>query len=175
VATIPFGISSFDSYAVPFAVPYPVPYAVPYAVPVYAPSDSRREREPAEPARRPAPGKSRMIVVDSAGGDGSASIRIETRDDSRVRLTWTGTSDVGTGAREAELFVADSARRPIRSRRVDAATPVALLDLRGLGDRIAYAGVSVELAHGTILTTLVPFDVGARRARLAPARQAPAR
>ena len=170
VSVIPFGFSLFESYAVPYAVPYPVPYPVASAFTAPGPRYAQREREAEAPTRRPAPGKSRMIVVDTSSSGRDRSVDVEMIGDSSVRLTWIGTPVTASSSPEAQLIIADSARRTLGSVRVDVASPAALIDVRAFRRRMAYAGVSVELPHGTILTTLVPLVAERRASTPSPPR-----
>jgi hypothetical protein len=152
-------VSGFDSfgspiwvpYAVPVEVPYPVAVEVPYVVPMYPPN---RRFRPKEPPRRPAPGESRMLVMGSGIDAGGGTLDVESLGDSLVRLTWVPNT---RQVREARVFLADSAQRPIRSQRVDSVSTSALFETKALRGRVRHAGLTVVMAHGTIVTTLVPY------------------
>lgn len=164
VSVTPFGVPFF----VPYDVPVAVPYAESYPVFTYAPPYSLRgASEPVVPVKPSGPGHLTMVVIDSTGDPGSGRVTIEHVSDSLLRLTWLpGRLPIS----EARLFVADSSQRPLRTRRVDAGTPGALVEIHDLVGRIAYTGVAVVMKHGTILTTLVPYRAGTRPGRPSPPR-----
>ena len=88
---------------------------------------------------------------------------VERLGDDRLRLGWTG-GDVAPGG-VVELFVADSAQRPITSERLYGPPYAAVL---ARGPRAAFAGVQLRHADGTRATTLLPLrpspdEVRARR------------
>jgi hypothetical protein len=146
-----FGAPIWVPYAVPVEVPYAVPVEVPYPVPLYPPNRRFRSKEP---PRRPAPGESKMLVMGSGIDAGGGTLGVESMGDSLVRLTWMPNT---RQVREARVFLADSAQRQLRSQRLDSVSTSALFETKPLGSRVRYAGLTVVMAHGTILTTLVPY------------------
>lgn len=133
------------------AVAYQVPVYVPVPVPVYVPQYVPAPEKPALPYD---PEKSKMLTI-GAGADGGAGVmRIEQVSDSVLRLTWLGSN---RRIREARLFVADSAQRPLRTSLIDAATPSALFLIGPFASKVAYTGLTVIFADGATQTTLVPY------------------
>ena len=100
-----------------------------------------------------------MIVIGGGNPMGAGAVTVEQVNDSLLRLTWVAG---GQSVRDVRLFLADSAQQVLRSQPVDPATPSALFETRAFRGRIAYAGISGVMAHGTILTTLVPFREAVR-------------
>jgi hypothetical protein len=152
-------LSGFDTFGAPIWVPYAAPVEVPYAVPVEVPYPVRlyppnRRFRPKEPPRRPAPGESKMLVMGSGLDAGGGTLGVESMGDSLVRLTWVPST---RQVREARVFLADSAQHQLRSQRLDSVSTSALFETTPLRSRVRYAGLTVVMAHGTILTTLVPY------------------
>jgi hypothetical protein len=132
-----------------------VPY---YYAPVYttfwAPTPAKiwTPGSASSPAAAPADStKPRPLTSIAGGGD---VMRIESVSDSVARVTWLGTT---RPIRQARLFLADSVQQSLRGALVDHATPSALLTFSDLAPRIAYVGLTITLADGTIETTLVPY------------------
>jgi hypothetical protein len=95
-----------------------------------------------------------MVTIGAGAGGGAGVMRIEEVSESSVRLVWLGTS---RPVRDAELYLADSARRPIRSALVDEQTPSALFKISDVAARVMYFGLTINFADGAIETTLVPY------------------
>jgi hypothetical protein len=132
-------------------VPYQVPVYVPVPVPVYPQEYVPAPETPATPYD---PTKSKMLTI-GAGADGGAGVmRVEQVSDSVLRLTWLGSN---RRIREARLFVADSAQRPLRTSLIDAATPSALFLIAPFASKVAYTGLTIVFADGATQTTLVPY------------------
>ena len=131
-----------------------IPYAVPYYVPVPVATYPAPAHTPAPPPEPYDPTKSRMLTIGAGADGGGGVMRIERVDDRTLRLTWRGTAQP---VREARFFLADSTQRSLRSARVDADSPSALFEIAGLEPRIAYTGLTVVFADGSVQTTLVPY------------------
>jgi hypothetical protein len=140
-------------YAADTYVPYAVPYYVPVPVATYQPVAPAPN--PAPPREPYDPTKSRMLTIGAGADGGGGVMRIERVDDRTLRLTWRGTTQA---VREAKLFLADSTQRTLRSARVDAESPSALFEIQGLEPKIAYTGLTVVFADGSVQTTLVPYQ-----------------
>jgi hypothetical protein len=138
-----------------------VPYAVPYYVPVPYPARLWQPTPQSEtPAKPYDPKKSKMLTIGEGADGGGGVMRIEAVNDSVLRLTWLGTA---RPIREARLFVADSAQRPLRSALVDDDTPSALFQIADVKAKIAYTGLTIAFADGAVQTTLVPYQKTSQR------------
>ncbi len=132
-----------------------IPYQVPVYVPVPVPVWTREYVGPAAPPAKPYdPKKSRMLTIGGGADGGGGVMRVERLADSVLRVTWLGNV---RPVREARLFLADSAQRPLRSALVDSVTTSAVFRISGLESQIAYTGLTVFFANGAIETTLVPY------------------
>lgn len=149
-----FGLWRTGVMDAPYLAQSVVPYQVPVYVPVPVPIYPRYVRVPAAPAKPYDPTKSKMLTIGGGADGGAGVMRIEQVNDSVLRLTWLGSS---RPIREARLFLADSAQRPLRTSLVDAATPSALFQIAGLEPKIAYTGLTIIFADGATQTTLVPY------------------
>jgi hypothetical protein len=94
-----------------------------------------------------------MMTIGGGADGGGGVMRIEAVNDSIIRLTWLGTA---RPVREARLYLADSAQRPLRSALVDSSTASALFKTSDLRPRLVYYGLTVHFSNGAIETTLVP-------------------
>jgi hypothetical protein len=140
---------------VPYATDYYIPYSVPYYVPVPIPAPYQPVAPAPEAPRKPYdPTKSRMLTIGAGADGGGGVMRIERVNDNLLRLTWRGSVQP---VREAKLFLADSTQRALKSTRVDADTPSALFEIAGIEPKIAYTGLTVVFADGSVQTTLVPY------------------
>lgn len=146
-----------DRWAMPYAIgtsvvtPVPVPYPVPVA---YAPPPAPRP-EPAKPAPPPYDPRKASLRVIGGGADGGGGVmRIERLAADSLRIVWLGTP---RPVREARLFVADDAFRPLRSVEVGDDRREGRFRIAGLTRPAAYAGVAIVHADGSRKTVLVPL------------------
>jgi hypothetical protein len=103
-----------------------------------------------------------MLTIGAGADGGGGVMRIEAVNDSVVRLVWLGTP---RAVREARLYLADSAQRPLRSALVDSSTPSALFKISDVAPRLVYYGLTIAFADGAIETTLVPYRNPAEQSR----------
>lgn len=132
-------------------VPYPVPYY--YPVPArYTPDSTSREPRPAPPPYNPE--LSKTIIVGTGHDGGGGVMRVARLTSDSIRITWFGTA---RPIREAQLFLADSAHRPLRTRAVGKDHAEARFSLAGLEGRVGYTGLTVVFGDGSTRTHLVPL------------------
>ncbi len=146
------------TYPIVVGSPYqpvaPAPVYVPYPVPYYYPAPAPVPEEPKAPPKPYNPEIAHMTVVGAGADGGGGVMRIARTGTDSVTLTWLGTT---RPIREARLFLADSVRRPLKSRVVDKTDPFAVFDLTPLREQVAYVGLKVVFGDGSTRTTLVPF------------------
>ncbi len=159
ISYVPYEVSNtYSSYVYvdrtyvgwPWVVPY---YAVPVYTTFWAPTTAKIWTPGSANSLAAAPAdstKPRQLTT-STGGD---VLRIESVSDSVARVTWAGTT---RPIRQARLFLADSVQQSLRGALVDQETPSALITFADLAPRVAYVGLTITLADGTIETTLVPY------------------
>ncbi len=145
LSDVPYVTDTYVPYAVPYYVPVPVGGVYQPAAPAPAPETPRKPYDPT---------KSRMLTIGAGADGGGGVMRIERVDDRTLRLTWRGSAQP---IREAKLFLADSVQRTLHSTRVDADTPSALFEISGIEPIVAYTGLTVVFADGSVQTTLVPY------------------
>jgi hypothetical protein len=132
-----------------------VPYAVPYYVPVPVYVRSYRYRgDTTAPVTKYDPAKSKTLIIGAGADGGGGVMRIQRLDHSVLRLIWLGSM---RPVREAQLFLADSLRYPLRTQSVDSARPIADFTVSGFEREIAFAALTVVYADGVTVTTLVPY------------------
>lgn len=85
-----------------------------------------------------------MLQIERIGGD-------------TIQVTWRGTQ---RPIRRAEVFLADSSRRPMLQRAVTVGSTVARFGLDALTRPAAFAGVTVVFGDGSTTMSLVPLPVG---------------
>lgn len=139
----------------PYAAPVPVPYPVPYYVPLRIPSAALGTR-PTAPSVPYDPEKARITIIGSGADGGGGILQIERIGGDTIEVRWRGTE---RPIRRAEVFLADSSRRPIQQRAVTVESAVARFDLEGLARPAAFAGVTVVFGDGATTMTLVPLPV----------------
>ncbi len=134
------------------------PWVMPYRPPVYttfwAPTPAKIWRPGSADSLGSAQAGPTKSPPPSIGTGGSDVMRIENLSDSVARVTWLGTT---RPIRQARVFLADSIQQSLRGALVDQETPSALLSFTELAPRVAYVGLTITLANGSIETTLVPY------------------
>lgn len=137
------------------AIRVPVPYPVPYYVPLRIPSAALGTRL-ATPSVPYDPEKARITIIGSGADGGGGMLQIDPIGGDTIEVTWRGTP---RPIRRAEVFLADSLRRPMQQRAVTVESAVARFGLGGLARPAAFAGVTVVFSDGSTTTTLVPLPV----------------
>ena len=158
ISYVPYAVSSYSYVEInrtyvgwPWYWPY---YAVPVYTTFWAPTPAKIWTPGSASATAAAPvdsTKPRPLTSTAGAGD---VMRVESVSDTIARVTWLGTT---RPIRQARLFLADSVQQSLRGALVDQETPSALLTFGDLAPRIAYVGLTITLADGTIETTLVPY------------------
>lgn len=138
------------------AVPVPMPYPVPYYVPLRIPSAALGTRTPATSVPYD-PEKARITIIGSGADGGGGMLQIERIGGDTIQVTWRGTQ---RPIRRAEVFLADSSRRPMLQRAVTVGSTVARFGLDALTRPAAFAGVTVVFGDGSTTMSLVPLPVG---------------
>jgi hypothetical protein len=152
---------NFWSYPIVVESPYaaavrvPVPYPVPYYVPLRVRSTALGT-QPTAPSVPYDPEKARITIIGSGADGGGGTLQIERIGRDSIGVTWRGTD---RPIRRAELFLADSSRRPVQQHAVTVANPIARFGLERLAREAAFAGVTVVFGDGSTTTTLVPLSV----------------
>jgi hypothetical protein len=135
------------------AVRVPVPYPVPYYVPMRVPSAALGSRSSA-PLVPYDPAKARITMIGAGADGGGGVLHLEPLAGDTIEVTWRGTP---RPVRSAEIFLADSLRRPLVKRAVSVENSVVRIALGGLARPAAFAGITVVFGDGSTTMTLVPF------------------
>jgi hypothetical protein len=133
-----------------------MPYPVPYYVPLRIPSAALGTRTPATSVPYD-PEKARITIIGSGADGGGGMLQIERIGGDTIQVTWRGTQ---RPLRRAEVFLADSSRRPMLQRAVTVGSTVARFGLDALTRPAAFAGVTVVFGDGSTTMSLVPLPVG---------------
>jgi hypothetical protein len=148
-----------NSWSYPIVVPIfpgvvrvPVRIQCPTTIPA-VPSAALGSR-PSAPATPYDPEKARITIIGSGADGGGGVLHLKRLVGDTIDVTWRGTP---RPIRSAEVFLADSLRRPLTKHAVTIENPVVSFSLTGLTRPAALAGITVVFGDGSTTMTLVPL------------------